>query len=152
MQIQEISNKYNADWNVMEYIYVPNLKAYIPLHSKIQTGPTLSERTQLHERIHEYINSDNPKQQKIRNRDQTSYIYTGDKTVDLVLTDSKSDTKLYKSIVFMKETGKYGLIMQDDNHLGDWGPESAPSSYQHITFNIGKYTMSVVNELGYYMT
>jgi len=129
---------------------VPKIKRDISLHSKIQTGPKLDVVFLLHERVHEYINRVTLKQKCTRYEKQ--WVYTGDKTIDLVLKDSISDTELSKSLVFMNETGKYGLSMQDHAHLGDWGPGSGASNYQYSISNIGKYTMSVINEFGYYIT
>jgi hypothetical protein len=47
--------------------------------------------------------------------------------------------------------GKVGLVMQDISHLGNWGVESTPSSYKGIKNNlyIGKYLISVIEELGF---
>ena len=149
-KIYENSRIPNAVWSDVEHVYIPKTNQYIPIHCRIETAPKLNQDDQLHERIHEYINVKTLGPRLI-NYGET-WIYIGDKTVNLVLQDAKSDTKLYKSIVFLKATGKRGLIMQDYGHLGDWGPESTPSSYQHTTFNIGRYTMSVINENGFYMT
>ena len=165
LTFSKIHENYNmtfiASWLPVQSIEVPKIKRYISLHSKIQTGPELKVIFLLHERVHEYINRVTLEPKLIKYEDQ--WVYTGNKTVDLVLKDSQSDTKLSKSLIFMRENGntksvdtieggKYGLIMQDRSHLGDWGPEAGASNYQHSISNIGKYTMSVINEFGYHIT
>lgn len=150
-KINEVTNIPNAFWTPVTQLYLQTIKEYIPLHSTIRTAAGLNAATQLHERVHEYINSGTigPRFIQYGNR----WVYTGSKTVDLVEKDSQFNTELSKSIVFLRETGKKGLLMQDHHgHLGNWGQGAASSSYHHTTFNIGKYTMSVINEQGFYIT
>jgi hypothetical protein len=140
----------NAQWNNVQFVYIPKIQKYVALHAKIYTGPGQSAAIQLHERIHEYINPIHLKDRLVQYGDKVLYI--GDKTVDMVLQDSKVNTELTSRIVFLRQTGKYGLIMQDGGHLGNWGKESCPSSYDQIDyFKRCKYTMSVINEGGYYI-
>jgi len=160
--IHEKPNKYDnkAHWLGIKYIYIPKIKQYIPIHCIIETRLDLSKKIHLHERIHEYINRAilGPKTIKYRNM----WVYTGDKTFKLVAKDVKFYKKLSKSIIFLPKNGsasnatvkdgRYGLIIQDRGHLGNWGPGAAPSSYSQVSFNIGKYTMSIINENGFYMT
>jgi len=148
-KIYENTKISNAFWNAMTHVYIPKIRQYIPIHCKIETAPKLEAKTQLHERIHEYINQ-KALALRLINHGKT-WFYTGEKTVNMVLQDLKSNNELSNSLVQLTETGKYGLIMQDHDHLGNWGVEAAPSSYHHVTFNIGKYTMSVINENGFYM-
>jgi hypothetical protein len=148
--INEVTSITNAVWYQVESIHIPKIQQFIPIHAKINTAPRLNAATQLHERIHEYINPLSLGKRHIKYENRV--VFVGDKTVQLVLKDSKIDTSLRNNIIFVKESGKYGLIMQDSGHLGNWGEESAPSNYGHIIFKMGKYTMSVINEGGFYMT
>ena len=142
----------NAVWYPEQHVYVKKLDLYIPIHARIDTGPNKDEGIQLHERIHEYINGiTTGKHHMIRHLDK--FVYIGNKTVNLVLEDSQYDHTLSKQLVFLPKMQRYGLLMQDNGHLGNWGKESAPSNYGYQSvFRLGKYTMSVINEAGYYMT
>jgi hypothetical protein len=142
----------NAVWYPDQYVYISTLQAYVPLHAHIDSGPDLDAGTQLHERIHEYINPVASLKNMYRYSTDT-WVYIGNKTVNLVLEDSKYDHTLSKNLIFLPNIQRYGLLMQDGGHLGDWGKESSPSNYKHqFIFRLGKYTMSVINEAGYYMT
>jgi hypothetical protein len=105
----------------------------------------------LHERLHENINSRLLKKFLI-NRDSQKLppVYTGDRTVTLVIDDYNSG-KFNNSDMIVNINGKYGLVMQDAGHLGNWGVDSTPSSYKSIKNNlyIGKYLISVIGELGF---
>jgi len=142
----------NAVWYPDDHVYIKKLDLYIPIHAHIDTGPNKDEGIQLHERIHEYINSGTTgKHHMINYLDK--FVYIGNKTVNLVLKDSQYDHTLSKQLVFLPKMQRYGLFMQDSGHLGNWGKESAPSNYGYQSvFRLGKYTMSVINEAGYYMT
>jgi hypothetical protein len=142
----------NAVWYSDDHVYIKKLDLFIPIHAHIDTGPNKDEGIQLHERIHEYINSATTgKHNMIKHLDK--FVYIGDKTVNLVLKDSQYDHTLSKQLVFLPKIQRYGLLMQDSGHLGNWGKESAPSNYGYQSvFRLGKYTMSVINEAGYYMT
>ena len=138
----------NAHWNNVQFVYIPKIQKYVSLYAKIYTAPKLSAEVQLHERIHEYINPSQLKDRLVKYGDKVVYI--GNKTVDMVLQDSNDEPTNH--IVFLRQTNKYGLIMQDGGHLGNWGKESCTSSYDQINyFKICKYTMSVINEGGYYI-
>ena len=141
----------NAVWYTDEYVYIKKIDLYIPIHAHIDTGPDKDEGIQLHERIHEYINSVTIKKRQTSHLDK--FVYIGNKTVNLVLEDSQYDQALVRQLVFLPKMQRYGLLMQDGGHLGNWGKESAPSNYAYQSvFRLGKYTMSVINEAGYYMT
>jgi hypothetical protein len=146
----------NAVWYPEKHVYVKKLGLYIPIHARIDTGPNKDEGIQLHERIHEYINSLTTGKNMIspaHHMISDKFLYIGNKTVNLVLEDSQYDHTLSKQLVFIPKMQRYGLIMQDSGHLGNWGKESAPSNYGYQSvFRLGKYTMSVINEAGYYMT
>jgi len=141
---------YRAVWKDVKLLYINKIKNYICIHCKIEARPNVDTSDLLHERVHEYITSKFLGKRIINYRNLE--LYVGDKTVKLVAQDSKINKKLSKSIFLMRESGRYGLIMQDSNHLGNWGVESSASNYDNVFFNIGKYTMSIINELGYYMT
>ena len=150
-QIYEVKDRTNAIWFSRKSVSVLGGKINLPIHAFIHSAPNHNPETHLHERIHEYINNINNndiRQIKYDNK----WVYTGEKTVSLVREDAKNNPTLYSNIIFLPNLGKYGLIMQDHGHLGDWGTEASPSSYNHVNFKIGKYTMSVINEAGYYMT
>jgi hypothetical protein len=104
----------------------------------------------LHERIHEYINYENS---FLIRRHNLPPVYIGDKTVRLAIDDYNSGNFEYTNML-VQINGRYGLVMQDGAHLGNWGVGSTPSSYHHIRndFYIGKYVISVMEEIGYKFT
>jgi hypothetical protein len=54
--------------------------------------------------------------------------------------------------MFVNINGKYGLVMKDESHLGNWGVESTPSNYIRDNLYIGKYVISVMKEIGFGFT
>ena len=151
-KIDEVKNRTNAIWTSKRSVNMVNKGKIVslPMHCHIRTAPNLNTGTQLHERIHEYIHSGSIDPRVVYKGDQV--IYMGEKTVALVKEDAKNDHTLHEKMIFIPSLGKYGLIMQDAGHLGNWGTDASPSSYHHqSTFKIGRYTMSVINESGYYM-
>jgi hypothetical protein len=105
----------------------------------------------LHERLHENINSRLLKKFLInRDSEKLPPVYTGNRTVALVIDDYNSG-KFNNSDMIVNINGKVGLVMQDAGHLGNWGVESTPSSYKSIKNNlyIGKYLISVIEEIGF---
>ena len=152
-KIHEVTNRSNALWFAEKSVNMVNEGEMIslPIHCYIHTGANLDAGIQLHERVHEYINPYSLHSKVVKYGDEL-LVYMGEKTVALVKEDAKIDHTLEKNIIFIPKLGKYGLILQDVGHLGNWGTDASPSSYHHqSTFKIGKYTMSVINESGYYM-
>jgi hypothetical protein len=151
-KIDEVTNRTNAIWTSKRSVNMVNEGKIVslPMHCHIRTAPNLNAGIQLHERIHEYIYPGSIDPRVVYKGDQV--IYMGEKTVALVKEDAKNDHTLHEKMIFIPRLGKYGLIMQNAGHLGNWGTDASPSSYHHqSTFKIGRYTMSVINESGYYM-
>jgi hypothetical protein len=106
----------------------------------------------LHERLHENINS-NTTNLFLINRDSEKLppVYIGDRTVKLVMNDY-NQKKNNNIDMFVNINGKYGLVMKDESHLGNWGVESTPSNYIRDNLYIGKYVISVMKEIGFGFT
>ena len=105
----------------------------------------------LHERIHEFINPVTLRKFMIK-RNSLPPVYIGDRTVELIMNDYNSrNLQLNINNIIVNINGRYGLVLQDAGHLGNWGIESSPSSYNHVrnTLFIGKYAISVMKEAGY---
>jgi len=110
----------------------------------------------LHERLHEFINGNALSflMQKIYINSTTQIkVYTGKHAVSAVLMDSRLSRDLQDIIYYYNKIPS--LLMQKGgmgDHLGDWGIESSGSSYNHVSFKIGKYTELVMKDVGFEST
>jgi glutaredoxin len=137
---------YEPSWQtsmhtIETFSYNVNKNAYIVNRSKIgMSSIHINDlQTHLHERVHEYINPHNTR------RFMHSNIFMDRDVVNAVV---QSNTASSGTIMRFND-GSLGLQMQDAGHLGNWGYEAAPSSYQQPHSHMGKYTILVMKAIGY---
>jgi hypothetical protein len=113
----------------------------------------LPEGLHLHERLHEFINKNNIQNLLITPFDNKTALFIGPKTTRSVLQENQ---QLLTEYTLKNGKGsEYGLMLQPGGvgiHLGNWGNETAGSSYYHTQFYIGKYTLFVLDDIGFTST
>jgi hypothetical protein len=133
-----------------------NVNKYFSLHATVTVEKGLIIGGHLHERLHEFINTNALSflTQKIYINSTTDIqVYTGKHAVSAVLIDSRFSKDLQDIIYYYNNTPT--LLMQKRGmgaHLGNWGTESSGSSYNHVYFKIGKYTELVMKDAGFEST
>jgi len=131
------------------YSFLKKEKTHYNIESKIKID--INHRTQdlfLHERVHEFINSRTLADFTFKSLNDL--IYNGVKTVNMAITDFNN--RLFQHELFQAikiNNTQYGLLLQDNGHLGNWGKESSPSNYYQVNSFLGKYTLSVMKEIGF---
>ena len=132
-----------------------NVYMYYSLYSVINVKKDFVLEGHLHDRLNEFINTNilSSLIRKVYINSTTSLnLYSGKYTISTVLTDSRINNRLRDIIYFYDKSPM--LIIKDmkinpSYHINNWGTELYGSNYDHIYFNIGKYTRMVMKDVGF---